>query len=150
MVDLLRLAFRTVKARLSLTIEAIVVLLDHLHCVWMLPEGHADFSKRWRLIKSEFSRCCPDADKRQCSASRLSEGEQAIWQRWFWEHQIRDERDFARHVDYVHYNPVRHGLAMAPKDWVYSSFHRDVRKGDYSLDWGADGKIGCADGIGNE
>ncbi|MEB3178656.1 MAG: transposase [Nostocaceae cyanobacterium] len=150
MVDLLRSAFRTVKARLPFAIDAIVVLPDHLHCIWTLPEGDADFSKRWRLIKSEFSRYCPDAYKRQRYVSRLNKGEQAIWQRRFWEHQIRDERDFAQHLDYVHYNPVRHGLVMTPKDWVYSSFHRYVQDGCYSLDWGADGVIELDDGIGNE
>ena len=80
----------------------------------------------------------------------MIQGEQAIWQRRFWEHLIRDERDFAQHVDYIYYNPVRHGLVMAPKDWIYSSFHRYVRDGWYSLDWGADGRIDFEDGIGNE
>ena len=102
------------------------------------------------MIKREFSRHFPGAYKRQRSASRLSQGEQAIWQRRFWEHQIWDERDFAQHVDYVHYNPVSHGLVMAPKDWVYSSFHRYVRDGWYSLDWDADGRIELDDGIGNK
>jgi putative transposase len=115
------------------------------HC-----QRDADFSKRWRLIKSEFSRHCPEIYKKQRSASRLDKGEQAIWQRRFWEHQIRDERDFAHHVDYVHYNPVSHGLVMAPRDWVYSSFHRYVRDGLYSSDWGAEGKVEFEDGIGNE
>ncbi|NJL38970.1 MAG: transposase [Leptolyngbyaceae cyanobacterium SM1_4_3] len=150
MVDLLRSAFRTVKARFPFAIDAIVVLPDHLHCLWTLPEGDADFSKRWRLIKSEFSRHCPDVYKQQRSASRLDKGEQAIWQRRFWEHQIRDERDFAQHVDYVHYNPVGHRLVMAPRDWVYSSFHRYVQDGWYSLDWGAEGKVEFEDGIVNE
>jgi putative transposase len=90
------------------------------------------------LIKSEFSRHCPEAYKRQRSASRLGKGEQAIWQRRFWKHQIRNEQDFAQHVDYIHYNPVRHGLVMVPKDWGYSSFHGYVRDGGYSLDW-----VGC-------
>jgi putative transposase len=149
-VDLLRSAFRMVKAQFPFAIDAIVVLPDHLHCLWTLPEGDADFSNRWRLIKSEFSRHCPDAYKQQRSASRLDKGEQAIWQRRFWEHQIRDERDFAQHVDYVHYNPVSHGLVMAPKDWVYSSFHRYVQDGYYSPNWGANRKIEFDSGIGNE
>ena len=113
----------------------------HLHCIWTLPDGDADFSTRWRLIKSDVSRHCTEQYKRQRSSSRLAKGEQAIWQRRFWEHQIRDDRDFMQHVDYIHYNPVSHGLAAAPKDWQYSSFHRYVREGIYPEDWGADGQV---------
>jgi putative transposase len=123
---------------------------DHLHCIWTLPERDADFSNRWRLIKSDFSRRCPAAYKRQRSAVRLRQGEQAIWQRRLWEHQIRDERDFAQYVDYVYYNPVSHGLVSAPKDWPYSSFHRYVRDGCYPIDWGADGNVRFPPEIGNE
>jgi putative transposase len=131
-------------------IEAMVVLLDHLHCIWTLPGEDADFSMRWRLIKSEFSRRCPEAYKRQRSASRVQKGEQAVWQRRFWENQVRDERDFARHVDYIHYNPVSHGLVKAPRDWEYSSFHRYVRDGCYPVDWGANEQIDFPPNIGNE
>ncbi len=149
-VDLLRTAFRTIKTRLPFTIDAIVVLPDHLHCIWTLPEGNANFSTRWRLIKSEFSRHCPEQYKQYRSASRLSKGEQAIWQRRFWEHQIRDETDFIQHVDYIHYNPVKHGLVAAPKDWLYSSFHRYVQDGAYIRDWGADSPIKLDSRVGNE
>jgi putative transposase len=95
------------------------VLPDHLHCIWTLPDNDADFSTRWRLIKTHFSRHCPEAYRRGRSATRLKKKEQAIWQRRFWEHQIRDERDFERHVDYIHFNPVSHQLVNAPRDWPY-------------------------------
>jgi putative transposase len=104
---------------------------------------------RWRLIKSEFSRRCSQY-KQYRSASRLSKGEQAIWPRRFWEHQIRDETDFMQHVDYIHYNPVKHGLVAAPKDWLYSSFHRYVRDGAYTRDWGADSPIELDGCVGSE
>ncbi len=137
-------------SRLPFIVDAIVVLPDHLHCIWTLPDNDADFSTRWRLIKSEVSRHCSEGYKRQRSSSRLAKGEQAIWQRRFWEHQIRDDRDFAQHVDYIHYNPVSHGLVAAPKDWRYSSFHRYVRGGIYPEDWGADGQAIVDSGVGRE
>ena len=149
-VDLLRTAFRTVKAKHPFTIDAIVVLPDHLHCIWTLPKADADFSTRWRLIKSEFSRHCPEKYKRQRSQSRQSKGEQAIWQRRFWEHQIQDETDLIRHMDYIHYNPVSHGLVEAPKDWAYSSFHRFVQAGIYAEDWEANEKMTFLGWIGKE
>jgi putative transposase len=141
-IELLRQAFRTVKQKHPFSLDAIVVLPDHLHCIWTLPSGDADFSTRWRLIKGEFSRRCPEQYRQQRSLSRLRKGEQAIWQRRFWEHQIRDEVDFDRHVDYIHYNPVKHGLVAAPRDWAYSSFHRAVQRGYCQADWGAEGPVG--------
>ena len=148
-VTLLRQAFHTVKAESPFTIDAIVVLPDHIHSLWTLPEGDADYSSRWQRIKARFSLRCPEAYKQQQSSSRQCKGEQAIWQRRFWEHQIRNEADFSQHVDYIHYNPVKHGVANAPRDWPYSSFHRYVEDGAYPVDWGAgraiefEAKIGC-------
>ena len=127
-----------------------VALREHLHCIWTLPDHDADFSMRRRLIKSDFSLGCADVYKRSRTDSRVRKGEQAVWQRRFWEHQIRDERDFALHVDYIHYNPVSHGLVAAPKDWPYSSFHRYVQDGCYPIDWGAGGNIQLSPKIGNE
>jgi putative transposase len=135
-IDLLRQAFRTVKTRYPFTIDAIVILPDHLHWIWTLPPDDADFSQRWRLIKTEFSRHCPDEFKHFPNKSRISKGEQAIWQRRFWEHQIKDETDFTKHVEYINLNPVHHKLVAAPKDWEYSSFLRYVDRGLYPLDWG--------------
>ncbi|MBW4580141.1 MAG: transposase [Tildeniella nuda ZEHNDER 1965/U140] len=149
-VELLRQAFRSVKHTHPFTIEAIVILPDHLHCLWTLPPEDADFSNRWRLIKSRFTRCCPAQFRQQRSTARQHKGEQAVWQRRFWEHQIADEADFAQHCDYIHYNPVHHGLVKAPKEWAYSSFHRAVRWGMYTEDWGADSKFQNLDGVGKE
>jgi len=116
-------------------IDAWVVLPDHLHAVWTLPDGDADFSTRWTLIKRGFSaRIAADETR---SASKIAKGERGIWQRRFWEHTIRDEADFRRHVDYVHFNPVKHGLVSDAKDWPFSSFHRAVARGDYPSSWAA-------------
>src|SRR5262245_6940793 len=135
-IDLLRAAFRDIRARHPFAIEAIVVLPDHLHAIWTLPEGDADFAMRWRLIKSAFSRGLPQSER--VSTSRLSKGERGIWQRRYWEHTLRDERDFECHADYIHFNPVKHGHVTQVKDWPYSSFHRMVRTGIYQEDWGGD------------
>jgi putative transposase len=148
--QILRQAFHTVKQNHPFTIEAIVVLPDHLHCIWTLPPTDANFSKHWQLIKSEFTRHCPTQFRRQRSDARKHKGEQAVWQRCFWEHELRDEEDFVRHVDYIHYNPVSHGLVKAPRDWPYSSFHRAVQWGLYPKDWGAEGKVEGFDGVGKE
>ena len=131
-------------------IDAIVVLPDHLHCLWTLPPDDANFSTRWRLINTHFSRHCHDAYKRKQSLSRLRKSEQAVWQRRFWEHQIRDELDCARHADYIHYNPVSHELVDAPCDWTYSSFHRYVEQGIYLKDWGSTGRMNLTEDVGEK
>ncbi len=116
-----------------------VVLPDHLHCLWTLPPGDADFSTRWRLIKSRFACGLPrvgDEPKR-----RVEKGERGIWQRGFREHAIRDESDFAAHADAIHFNPVKHGHASRAADWPHSSFGRFVARGVYSADWGASGSV---------
>lgn len=135
-VDLLREAFRKVHQKRPFHIDAIVVLPDHLHCVWTLPPDDPDFSTRWRLIKTAFVRGIPTGER--LSPRRQRVGERGIWQRRFWEHMIRDERDFATHLDYVHYNPVKHGHVQRVADWPHSSFHRYVHEGVYSLDWAAE------------
>jgi putative transposase len=150
MVNLLRAAFHSVKTEHPFAIDAIVILPDHIHCIWTLPKGDANFSLRWQRIKSKFSRLCPESYNQERSASRLSKGEQAIWQRRFWEHQIRDEVDFTRHVDYIHYNPMKHHLVKKPRDWQYSSFHTYVRNEIYSEDWGAEGLIELDRIVGSE
>ncbi len=147
-VDALREAFRSVRRSRPFEIDAIVVMPDHLHCIWTLPPGDVDFSTRWRLVKTGFTKHCPDILRRAPDTARLTRGEQAVWQHRYWEHQIRDEADFARHVDYIHYNPVRHGLARAVLDWPYSSFGRYVEAGVYASDWGG-GPVGLA-GVGRE
>ena len=135
-VEALGSAFRETHQRHPFTIDAMVVLPDHLHAVWTMPEGDRDFATRWRLIKSTFSRNLAVGEP--ISASRSAKGERGIWQRRYWEHTIRDENDLARHIDYVHINPVKHGLVTRVGDWPYSSLHRMVQLGIYPDDWGGD------------
>jgi putative transposase len=134
-IDDLRTAFRETRKDHPFTVDGIVVLPDHLHCLWQLPDGDDDFSLRWRLIKLRFSLRIDTGER--ISSSRERKAERGIWQRRYWEHAIRDETDYQTHLDYIHYNPVKHGLVHAAKDWPYSSFHRYVKKGFYPLDWGA-------------
>jgi putative transposase len=135
-VDELRTAFRETRRHHPFTIDAMVVLPDHLHVVWTMPEGDADFATRWPLIKSRFSRRLATGER--VSESRVSKGERGIWQRRYWEHTIRDDDDFVRHVDYIHINPVKHRLVARVRDWPYSSFHRMVKVGIYPADWAGD------------
>ncbi|NYE30151.1 putative transposase [Rhodanobacter sp. K2T2] len=132
----LRQAVRTVKQRHPFEILAWVVLPEHTHAIWALPPNDEDFSTRWMLIKTGFSRSIQSGES--INASRLRKGERGIWQRRFWEHQIRDENDLARHIDYVHINPVKHGHAVKANDWSYSSIHRYIRSGLLAADWAAD------------
>ena len=135
-VDALRVAFRETRARHPFEIDAIVILPDHLHAIWTLPEGDADFALRWRLIKAAFSRALPRGEA--VSRSRADKRERGIWQRRYWEHTLRNEADVARHVDYIHFNPVKHGHVTRVRDWPHSSFHRMVKLGVYPDDWGGD------------
>jgi putative transposase len=108
-------------------------LPNHLHCLWQLPSDDDDFPTRWRLIKARFSHGIDEGER--ISVSRQRKGERGLWQRRYWEHVIRGERDYQRHLDYIHFNPVKHGYVRSAKDWSYSSFHRWVRRGDYPVDW---------------
>jgi len=135
-IDALRTALRETQQHHPFSIDAIVVLPDHLHTVWTLPVGDADFSTRWRLIKTSFSRSLAAGEP--VSGSRSAKGERGIWQRRYWEHTIRDEKDFERHIDDVHINPVKHGLVTRVSEWPYSSFHRMVKLGIYPEDWTGD------------
>ncbi len=135
-VDALRTAFRETHQRHPFTTDAIVVLPDHLHAVWTLPDSDRDFATRWRLIKSTFSRHFSVDEP--ISASRAAKNERGIWQRRYWGHTIRNEEDLARHIDYVHINPVKHGLVKQVRDWPHSSFHRMVKSGIYPEDWAGD------------
>jgi len=133
----LRQAFRTVQKRHPFKIEAAVILPDHLHMIWSLPESDSDYPTRWRLVKSHFTHHWEGVMDIPTTLSRQRKGERAVWQRRYWEHLIRDEDDLRRHVEYIHYNPVKHGLARAPVEWKYSSFHTFMKQGLYSADWGA-------------
>ncbi len=131
----LREAFRVTRRDRPFAIDAIVVLPEHLHVVMTLPPDDADFSGRWRRIKSWFTREVVRSGK---AISRDRRGEYVLWQRRFWEHTVRDEADFARHVDYIHFNPVKHGLVPRVSGWPHSSFHKYVRDGILPQDWGGD------------
>jgi putative transposase len=124
-VDALREAVRERRQGFPFEIDAMVVLPDHLHAVWTLPEGDCDFPVRWYLIKMRFSKAVPKGEP--LDATRQVRRERGIWQRRYWEHMIRDERDLTRHIDYCWFNPVKHGLVENVEDWPYSSFHRDNR-----------------------
>ncbi len=143
-VDALRTAFRHARAARPFDIIAIVVLPDHLHCIWRLPVGDDDNATRWRHIKTLFSRSIPAGERR--SRRRQLKGERGIWQRRYWEHLIRDEADFLAHVDYAHINPVKHGLVAQVADWPHSSFHRYVRIGYLPADWGGNVETGAGFG----
>lgn len=120
-------------------INAIVLLPDHLHTIWCLPPGDADFSKRWGWLKKEFTKRYLNEGglEQKTSHSRKKNRRRGVWQRRFWEHTIEDEDDFEAHFDYVHFNPVKHGYVSRPADWPHSSFHRWVAKGVYDLNWGS-------------
>jgi putative transposase len=144
-IERLRRAYKTTQRRLPFETIAICILPDHLHAVWSLPDGDVDFSARWSLFKSDFSRGLSAAQSR--SASKIKKREKGIWQRRYWEHAIRSESDLERHVDYVHYNPVKHGLVSRVVDWPHSSFHHYVERGLLPADWGGvmmdtDGRFG--------
>jgi len=134
----LRDAIKTVQSRHPFTIDAWVLLPDHLHTVWTLPPGDANYSLRWGLIKRMVSLACGQHYHRTdwMSASKTNHREATFWQRRYWEHQIRDETDFMRHVDYLHYNPVKHQHCTRVAEWRYSTFHRYVAQGAYPKDWG--------------
>ncbi|HLZ05071.1 MAG TPA: transposase [Bradyrhizobium sp.] len=132
----LREAIAATRQTLHFDIDAFVVLPDHLHAVLTLPPADSDFSTRWRLIKTRFAKALPKQERR--SKVRVARNERGIWQRRFWEHLIRDEADYARHVEYCWINPLKHGLVTRVRDWPHSSFHRDVRAGLVPLDWGGE------------
>ena len=132
-IDLLRNSVKSVKHKHPFLIHGWVVLPDHIHCIIELPENDSDFATRWRLIKINFSKSLPSLEYR--SKVRKERGERGIWQRRYWEHLIRDEKDFANHMDYVHINPVKHGLVKQVCEWPYSTFLHLVDKGVYPMDW---------------
>jgi len=136
-IDELKDAISSVRVERPFQIDAMVVLPDHIHAIWTLPPGDADYSIRWREIKSHFSRQLPKVE--DLIQGRINKGERGIWQRRFWEHTLRDEVDVARHIDYIHYNPVKHGHVKQVVEWPYSSFHKYARQGLYPKDWGGSG-----------
>jgi putative transposase len=132
-IDALRAAVRHVRKARPFHIDAWVVLPEHMHCLLTLPDGDADYSTRLRLIKTKLSRSVAAGEAR--SPSRAARKERGIWQRRFWEHTIRDDADYAAHMDYIHFNPVHHGLTTSAADWEFSTFRRCVALGMYPADW---------------
>ncbi len=124
----LKASLLSASMRMPFRIPAIVVLPDHLHCLWSLPSGDVDYSRRWQFIKASFTRRIKRADENISLP---------IWQKRYWEHLIRDEEDFQRHLDYIHFNPVKHGYAIRPIDYPWSSFRSHVGRGYYPVDWGS-------------
>ncbi len=135
-INLLRQAVKQVKQRYPFYVHAWVVLPEHMHAMWTLPEGDSNFSLRWRLIKSGFSRALPKTET--LSKVRSNAGERGIWQRNYWEHLIKNEIDYQRHFDYIHVNPLKHALVKRVIDWPYSTFHRYVKQGIYPDNWCGD------------
>jgi len=137
-VGLLQTAIQQIQERRPFVLEAQAVLPDHIHALWTLPDGDSNYPTRWRLIKEAFTRAyaldhrLPSRDK-----GRVARGERTVWQRRYWEHLIRDDCDFSAHVEYIHFNPVRHGLASAPRDWPHSTFLDWVARGLYDPMWGS-------------
>lgn len=137
-IQLLKESIQTIKQKYPFTIEAIVILPDHIHCVWKMNEKDVYYSKRWQFIKMYFSKQYKKEDQSTITptSSRFFKREKTIWQRRFWEHRIRNEKDLYQHFDYIHYNPVKHGYVNNPKDWEWSTFHKFVENGWYDSEWG--------------
>jgi len=136
-IPLLRSAFAETQRRWPFTIDAIVILPDHLHAIWTLPKDDRDFSIRWAFLKKTFTQAWLEAsgEEQPTSESNRRHRRRGVWQRKFWEHTIRDEGDFGRHFDYIHFNPVRHEWATCPHKWPHSSFRQWVKKGAYEWRW---------------
>ncbi len=148
----LRRVIEEVRLLQPFKINAWVLMPDHIHCIWSLPENDVDYSKRWGLIKSKYTKIVGNrlVKNVQSTGSRKKKRESTVWQRRFWEHKIRNEKDYENHCNYIHYNPVKHGLVCSPKDWVFSTFHRYVKNATYPEDWGSVKPIELPDGIGGE
>jgi putative transposase len=150
-VRLLHAAIGRIQEKRPFALEVQVILPDHLHAIWTLPDGDCDYPTRWRQIKEAFTRAyarghlLPARD-----ASRRARGEQTVWQHRYWEHLIRNDRDFGAHVEYIHFNPVRHRYVAAPRDWPHSTFGDWVARGLYDAAWGAQGPLELPAWVGQE
>jgi putative transposase len=132
-IDRLRSIYQSVQTERHFESIAVCILPDHIHAIWSLPSNDTDYARRWNFIKGGFSRGLPALPR---SSSKIAKREKGIWQRRYWEHAIRDDNDLARHIDYIHFNPVKHGLVSQVCDWPHSSFHQYVKRGDLPSDWG--------------
>jgi putative transposase len=136
--QLLSSAIAECRKRLPFQVPAIVLLPEHIHTIWTLPEGDSDYSKRWGVIKKAFTTgyLAAGGAERPVSAGRIAQRRRGVWQPRFWEHMIRDETDYERHFNYIHFNPVKHGHSTSPAEWPWSSFQKWVEVGVYDKDWG--------------
>lgn len=136
--DCLRSAIRHCQHGLPFHVDALVILPDHIHAIWSMPPGDCDYSKRWGIVKRHFTQhwLALGGIEQPISESRKNNRRRGVWQRRFWEHTLRDERDYQHHFDYLHFNPVKHGLVDKVSNWPYSSFHYWVKQGVYPDDWG--------------
>ncbi len=148
-IEALRQAFRHVSQKRPFTVNAMVVLPDHLHCIWTLPPADADYPTRWRLIKTWMTQQWTPRPAHRRVPDHRRRARSTLWQSRYWEHRIRDEADYRLHIDYIHYNPVKHGYVQHPGAWPYSSFRRHVRAGLYPREWGATEPV-PGEGIGQE
>lgn len=141
-IDLLRKSLQRVQTENPYNTLAIVVLPGHIHTIWQLPSADQNYSLRWRKIKSYFT-----ASLRKLAIPVITNarGEFNIWQNRFWEHTIRDDNDFENHVNYIHYNPVKHVHVKRVRDWPYSSFNRYVKEDVLEVDWGESYKSDSGD-----
>lgn len=134
----LRKAVVEARGRFPFSVDAWVLLPDHLHCIWTLPKNDSNYSGRWAFIKRFTTKNCKGIFENQnlLKISNIKRSESTLWQRRFWEHQIKDEADYIAHMDYIYWNPIKHGYVTSVKKWPYSTFHRDVKRGIYDKNWG--------------
>jgi putative transposase len=146
----LREALRSVRAAHPFDIDSWVLLPDHLHCIWVLPDGDTAFPRRWAMVKRAVTQRCGSSlhVESWATPSKRRRHESTLWQRRYWEHQIRDAGDLNRHRDYLHWNPVKHGYVSRVSDWPYSTFHRFVRQEHYAPDWGGGQGLGAGSAFG--
>jgi putative transposase len=135
-IQLLESCFEKEKQVYPFVTNAMVILPDHIHTIWTLPDDDCDFSIRWQQIKGNFSKLYNGNHATNKTESMARRREKGIWQRRFWEHAIRNQKDYNKHCDYIHYNPVKHGLVESPSLWKHSSFNIFVKNGFYNCDWG--------------
>ncbi|MBI5863995.1 MAG: transposase [Planctomycetes bacterium] len=136
-IELLRSSVRAVRSKYPFRIDAWVVLPEHMHCILTLPRGDSDFSMRWRLIKSKFTTAylASGGAETARTADEMRQGRRGVWQPRYWEHRIRDLKDYEQHRDYIHLNPVKHGFAQTPAKWPWSSIHEHLKRGELAADW---------------
>ena len=137
-IDRWRRAVTKVQRPRPFSVDAEVILPDHLHVLWSLPDHDSDYATRIRVVKTAFTKSLDLSHRGSSSVSRKAKGERDVWQRRYWEHMIRDERDFRVHLDYIHYNPVKHGFVARATDWPWSTLRDWIERGTYDADWGAD------------